>query len=68
MTPDTLANMASLDTACQTGKYASGGEIPGLDISEESMDRLEVGCGYCGRPIRIRSLADHILAIHSNIA
>jgi hypothetical protein len=37
----------------------------GVDISEEAADKLEVECGHCGKLIRIRSLADHILVAHS---
>jgi hypothetical protein len=46
-------------------KHDSEEEIIGLDISEEAADKLEVECGYCGKLIRIRSLADHILVSHS---
>lgn len=40
-------------------------DVLGIDISEESADKLEVECGHCGKLIRIRSLADHILVAHS---
>jgi len=46
-------------------KQNSEQEIVGLDISEEAADKLEVECGHCGKLIRIRSLADHIMAAHS---
>ena len=37
----------------------------GLEISEESAEKLEVECGFCDRKIRIRSLADHVRIEHS---
>ncbi|GEM_PF-4937278 len=40
-------------------------DVLGVDISEEAADKLEVECGHCGKLIRIRSLADHILISHS---
>lgn len=36
----------------------------GIEISEESADRLEVECGHCGKLFRIRSLAAHIMVAH----
>ena len=46
-------------------KQSTDEEIRGIDISEEAADKLEVECGHCGKLIRIRSLADHILVAHS---
>jgi len=34
-------------------------------LTEEEAEKLEVTCGFCDRKIRIRSLADHVLAEHS---
>jgi hypothetical protein len=51
--------------ACQTFRRASDAKLLGIDVSEESMDKLEVECGHCGRLIRIRSLAVHILSTHT---
>ena len=33
-------------------------------LSEDEAEKLEVGCGFCDRRIRIRSLEDHIRSEH----
>lgn len=40
----------------------------GLEISEETAERLEVLCGFCDRKIRIRSLSDHVFFEHSQFS
>lgn len=37
----------------------------GLEISEETAEKLEVICGFCERKIRIRSLEEHVRIEHS---
>ena len=49
------------------GLQHSGQEdMPGYDITEETFDKLEVECGFCGKLVRMRSLTAHVGSVHSD--
>ncbi|MFM8659011.1 MAG: hypothetical protein ACKOCQ_03645 [Candidatus Nitrosotenuis sp.] len=35
------------------------------DVSEDQAERFEVECGFCAKPIAVRSLEAHIMAFHA---
>ena len=35
------------------------------DITEDEAERFEVECGFCAKPIAVRSLEAHIMAFHA---